>query len=87
MQKRVDCHFQSWSVFGEQVSFWLEKPGHLCRSGKQKERKSCSTEAGKKGAASQVEQRMRDEECYSDAEEKAKEREEEARGWWLQKTG
>lgn len=33
-----------------------------------------------KRAASEVEQRMRDEECYSDVEEKAKEREEEARG-------
>lgn len=39
-----------------------------------------STEARKKRAASQVEQRMmRDEECYSDVEEEAKEGEEEKR--------
>lgn len=31
----------------------------------------------KKGAASQVEQRMRDEECYGDVEEEAKEGKEE----------
>lgn len=66
-------------VFGEQVCFWLEKPGQLCSSGKQKEWKSCPTEARKKGAASQVEQRMRDEECYGDVEEEAKEGEEEKR--------
>lgn len=51
-----------------------------CAAVERKERKSCFHRGQKKRAASQVEQRMmRDEECYSDVEEEAKEGEKEKR--------